>query len=374
MMIRKIKHALGNNLINIRGWRTNRKIVVIESDDWGTLRTPSKEVFNRLASKYAASMWPETYDKVDNLADKEDLEALFDTLTSVKDSNGHHAVLTANTIVANPDFKKIEESGFKEYYWEPFTDTLNRYPTHSGTFDSWKRGIEMGVFIPQFHGREHLNVCCWLELLRQDYPGMREAFKCGTWLGNPKGNRRLDIAYNYANDDELAFVKKAISEGYEQFTKMFGYKSLTTICPSYTWDREIEKHFANLGVLVMQGGYLQFHPEMDTHSRHTKHYTGERNELGQYYFMRNVHFEPTLFKETDYVGRLMADINRVFRWHKPVIISSHRLNYIGNLVPENRDITLGLLKQLLQDIVRKYPDVEFMSSDQLALLVRNNHE
>ena len=70
----------------------------------------------------------------------------------------------------------------------------------------------------------------------------------------------------------------------------------------------------------------------------------------------------------------MADINRVFRWHKPVIIASHRLNYIGNLVPENRDITLGLLKQLLQDIVRKYPDVEFMSSDQLALLVRNNHE
>ena len=70
MMIRKIKHALGNNLINIRGWRTNRKIVVIESDDWGTLRTPCKGVFTRLSSKYAASMWPETYDKVDNLADK----------------------------------------------------------------------------------------------------------------------------------------------------------------------------------------------------------------------------------------------------------------------------------------------------------------
>lgn len=50
MMIRKIKHALGNNLINIRGWRTNRKIVVIESDDWGTLRTPN-DSNGKLSSK-----------------------------------------------------------------------------------------------------------------------------------------------------------------------------------------------------------------------------------------------------------------------------------------------------------------------------------
>ena len=31
-------------LINIPGWRTNRHIVVIESDDWGSIRMPSCEV------------------------------------------------------------------------------------------------------------------------------------------------------------------------------------------------------------------------------------------------------------------------------------------------------------------------------------------
>ena len=169
-MIQKIKHSLGCNLINIKGWRTNRKIVVIESDDWGTLRTPNKDVYSHLTSKYADSMWPETYDKVDNLANKEDLEALFDTLLSVEDSKDHPAVLTANTIVGNPDFERIKESGFKEYYWEPFTDTLKRYPTHTGTYECWKDGIAKEVFIPQYHGREHLNVCCWLDLLQRDYP------------------------------------------------------------------------------------------------------------------------------------------------------------------------------------------------------------
>lgn len=29
------------NFSNLPGWRTNRKIVVIESDDWGSIRMPS---------------------------------------------------------------------------------------------------------------------------------------------------------------------------------------------------------------------------------------------------------------------------------------------------------------------------------------------
>lgn len=371
-MMHKLRHSLGCNLINMRGWRTNRKIVVIESDDWGTLRTPNKETYNALSSRYADSMFADTYDRVDNLANQEDLEALFDTLMSVTDSKGRHAVLTANTIVGNPDFEKIRESGFREYSWEPFTETLQRYPTHQGTFEYWKLGIEQGIFMPQFHGREHLNVCCWLDLLREDYPGMREAFNHGTWLGNPHNSRRLDIAYNYANNDELNFVKKSISEGFEQFLRMFGFKSLTTICPSYTWDKIIEKLFADLGVIAMQGAYVQNYPEINRQRRSTKHFIGERNAIGQRYFMRNVHFEPSLFKEANPVNRLLNDINRVFRWHKPAIISSHRLNYIGNLVPENREYTLRILKRLLKEIVQKYPDVEFMSSDQLALLMTRN--
>lgn len=372
-MLREIKHALGNHLINMKGWRTDRKIVVIESDDWGTLRTPNRHTFEVLAAKYADSMWTDTYDCVDNLANKEDLEMLFDVLTSVTDCKGHHAVITANTIVGNPDFQKIAASDYKEYYWEPFTETLNRYPTHAGTFDCWKQGMDLGIFVPQFHGREHLNVCCWLHLLQQNYPGMREALEYGTWLGHPVGNRRLDIAYNYADNLEWNFVSKSIIEGYELFTKLFGYKSITTICPSYTWDNEIEKLFANLGVIVMQGGWTQCYPDRDGQHAYIRHFTGERNQYGQYYSMRNIHFEPSLFKEIDPVCRVMADIQRVFLWHKPAIISSHRLNYIGNLVPENRKGTLDLLRRLLHAIVQQYPDVEFMSSDQLARLL-STHE
>jgi len=43
-MLKEIKKIAMRNVANIPGWRTDRKIVVIESDDWGAIRMPSKEV------------------------------------------------------------------------------------------------------------------------------------------------------------------------------------------------------------------------------------------------------------------------------------------------------------------------------------------
>jgi len=43
--------SIKRNLSNIPGWRTHRKIVVIESDDWGSVRMPSRKVYNALKIK-----------------------------------------------------------------------------------------------------------------------------------------------------------------------------------------------------------------------------------------------------------------------------------------------------------------------------------
>jgi hypothetical protein len=45
-MINSLKSTLSRNLTNARGWRTNRKIVVIESDDWGSIRMPHMLIIN----------------------------------------------------------------------------------------------------------------------------------------------------------------------------------------------------------------------------------------------------------------------------------------------------------------------------------------
>ena len=47
-MLSKIKSAIATNITNARGWKTDRKIVVIESDDWGMIRMASSQVKENL--------------------------------------------------------------------------------------------------------------------------------------------------------------------------------------------------------------------------------------------------------------------------------------------------------------------------------------
>ena len=77
-------------------------------------------------------------------------------------------------------------------------------------------------------------------------------------------------------------------------------------------------------------------------------------------------FEPSEFGCKDWVNCCLKEIELAFRWFHPAIISSHRVNFIGSLNPQNRDRGLLLLSQLLNAIVKKWPDVEFMSSDELG--------
>jgi len=75
-----IKQYLSRIYYNLPGWRTNRKIVVIESDDWGSIRMPSKEAFNNLQATGIDLLSDEgfRFNKYDSLATSADLELLFE--------------------------------------------------------------------------------------------------------------------------------------------------------------------------------------------------------------------------------------------------------------------------------------------------------
>lgn len=58
-------------------------------------------------------------------------------------------------------------------------------------------------------------------------------------------------------------------------------------------------------------------------------------------------------------------IRTAFMYQKPAVICTHRINYIGGILAANRDRGLRDLKRLLATITKKWPDVRFISSDQL---------
>ena len=65
-------------------------------------------------------------------------------------------------------------------------------------------------------------------------------------------------------------------------------------------------------------------------------------------------------------------VEAAFRMHKPANISSHRVNFCGHIDPKNRELGLSALRELLHRIVKRWPDVEFISADELGKLITNN--
>jgi hypothetical protein len=56
-MIQSLRKVLTSNYVCFRGWSTKRKIVVIESDDWGAIRMPSRAVYDQFMAKWTASSY-----------------------------------------------------------------------------------------------------------------------------------------------------------------------------------------------------------------------------------------------------------------------------------------------------------------------------
>ena len=169
------KSKLRVNASNIPGWHTKRHIVVIESDDWGSIRMSSKEAFARLRDA-GIPVDSDHYNINDALESNDDLEMLFDCLLRFSDSTERHPVMTGVNVVANPDFDAILANGFTKYVYEPYTRTCERYTGHDRVYELWKRGIADRLFVPVLHGREHLNTQFWLRALTAKDPSTLVAF------------------------------------------------------------------------------------------------------------------------------------------------------------------------------------------------------
>lgn len=88
--------------------------------------------------------------------------------------------------------------------------------------------------------------------------------------------------------------------------------------------------------------------------------------------MRNAFFEPSQYPSLDPVDECLHRINLAFRWGKAAVICAHRLNFIGSIDKTNTDRNLPMFKELLQRIVKQWPDVEFMSSDKLGHIIEES--
>ena len=367
-----MKRQLLDNLKNIPGWHTVEKLVVFAVDDYGNVRLDSKAAYMRLSSKGVRLR--SRFDHLDALETKQDLENLLETLASVNDSHGRHAVCTPYALAANPDFEAMAQPD-AGYRYESLLQTFGRLAAdqaaaYKDVWALWQEGIRSGLLKPQFHGREHLNV----EMIERKMKSGDEELKINIENRSMAGLRDepslpgvgFTQSFGFWDRSEIAHHREIIANGLQLFEEVFGYRSETFTPPAQKLHPELYSFVEGQGVCAIDKP-LHCVRRMDRHRAVREFNTlGQRRDQNHVSFVRNVVFEPSNNKEFDSVGYALNQIAAAFRWRKPAIISSHRVNFCGHIEEENRKFGLDALGRLLKGIVSRWPDVRFISADELA--------
>ncbi len=356
---------------NVRGWRTARRIIVFESDDWGAIRMRDPKALRAL-QRQGVCLDKSRYHDLDCLENREDLEGLFGLLDSYRDQHGNPPIFTFNTVMGNPNFEAIRADQFERYTHESLWRSYQRY--HGENLQQlWAQAMGASLIRPQFHAREHLNVRPWMNDLRDGRDETRRSFDQDyyglTLQSSSLQGRSYLAAYWPESAEHLREIQEIVLDGLNKFEEEFGFRSRTFVACNYVLPRELEAIIAEKGVRLIQGQRGQFQPTHNGSGSVRRSYTGMRNQNNQIYSVRNVMFEPYINESKDWVASAVKEIGESFAWGKPAIISTHRINYVSGMNQRHRDRTLYLLDDLLRRVLSRWPDIEFMSSDRLLSLI-----
>ena len=363
------------NINLFKSWHSCNRIVVIESDDWGK-HGLSKKILGDMLSTLSIDDFfvPLTYQNgLDLLRDaiesEDDLEKLYNVLERHKDSRGRNPIFTAYMIVANPDFNIIQKNEFQKYsVIEPDCNIIAK----------WSEGVKRGIFYPQYHGYAHFNYEWWLKQLINKDLLIRKLFYLNV-VRIPKVSvegvkldfraEYIDLSVSPSLSMSFEKQKEIIGKGLNIFEKLFGFKSLSTMAPFYYWDKDTEKAWSLFGVRYIQGGEgHSIGTNKNGKKIKTKHFIGERNDLGQLYSIRNCRFEPMGRQQYRWEDTF-REVEDAFNHNLPAIIATHRYNYVSGVDRKMRDLDLAMLDMLLTQIKNRYPGIIYLTSVELGELI-----
>lgn len=366
--------ALFQNLKHLPGWHTGTKYVAFAVDDYGSIRTANKRAVEALKDQISGfGGYMECCDSVET---REDLHRLYEVLSRHRDVQARRAVFTAYALSANPDTALMLREG--RYAFETLGDTFTRLAAeepkaYEGTWQAWQEGMDEGLIRPQFHGREHFSVPLIERKLERGDPDLQANLAVAS-LARLSGVPEMPgVAFTQAfslhDEALLARHREIIREGLALFEATFGFASTTFTPPALKLHPALDGFVAGLGVRSIDKPLSGQQPAGGGRSRHSVNFLtppkGER--AGK--LVRTLSFEPCSGIKSDPVGQALGEMERAFRWRKPVIISSHRVNYAGHIDPANRQQGLEKLDELLAGMLRRWPDIRFVSVDELVQIM-----
>ena len=366
-----MKHFL-KGLKNIPGWRTPDKLIVFSVDDYGNVRLDSPTARERM--QRAGLDLDNQFDRFDALETRQDLEALFETLSSVRDAVGRAPCFTAYSVCANPDFPRILEEE-KSFHYEPLTQTFDRLAAtqpraYQGAWNLWHEGMASGLIRPQFHGREHLNLDFIERQLATRDPMLMTSLENDSMAGLKPEPSLPGVGFTagFAVHDgkELERHREILDDGLRLFEETFGFASKSFTPPAMQINPQLYPDLEDFGLRAIDKAQRCVRRLDAKTTAREWNFLGPSRGHRHINLVRNVVFEPGKGMFSDPVGHALRQVGAAFRWRKPAIISSHRVNFCGHIDERNRENGLTKLSELLSGIVKQWPDAQFISADQLV--------
>jgi hypothetical protein len=371
-----MRQKILDNLKNIPGQRLKSKLVAFAVDDYGTVRINNNTAFQNIQHKYPFKP-DKRMDFFDALETQEDLQALFEVLNSVKDQKGQPAVFTPYALSQNLDFEQMAMEDYQKLHFELLPNTFEKLAAndpaaYEGTYALVKEGVQASIFRPEFHGREHFNLKVVQEKLDKRDPQLLLSLQNRSLAHiGPSGYPSIGWTASYAFWDpkkDIAHFEENIRTGLLAFEQVYGYQASVFTPPAQQLPDFIEAKLSGMGLIGFDKPFYQAKHLGFGKYRKQFGFTRYNKKMQIAELVRNVVFEPTN-SNINHVAKAMQQIEAAFRWGKPAIISSHRVNFCGHIAPKNREKGLGDLKVLLKAITTKWPDVEFVGTADIARMM-----
>jgi hypothetical protein len=314
-------------------------VLIIESDDWGAGPPEQAEQLDRIAA----------------------------VLRSHTDRLGQKPVMTLGIVLGVADGPRILADGLRHYYGKSLG-----HAEFASTLAAIRRGAETGVFALQLHGGEHYWPPALLRAARTD--AQVAAWLVGSGAPTTESlpaalqSRWTDATELPSKPLHADEIRTAALTEVERFRDIFGKGPKVAVPPTFIWNNEVEAAWSEAGVqFVVTPG--RRHQTRDADGEPAAAgpaiANGNRGAGGITYLVRDDYFEPARGHRTD---RGLAALAGKTRTGRPTLLETHRANFLGDATVVNAAIKE--LDRLLALVLEAFPDVQFHSTEELALLMR----
>ena len=280
-----------------------------------------------------------------------------------RDAGGRHPVVSLALILAVPDGLAIG-SGHE------YRRLTLAAPALADVLAALFEGQSQGVFALQLHGLEHYwppalmqsndpEVQQWL---RQPGPAVTER------LPSHLQSRWVDAAQLPSSPLDRAAVHAAVADEVRLYAEVLGAPPKVVVPPTFVWTAETEQAWARHGVeCVVTPGWRSTCrnaaglPDGDEGPIVNGDHQGNIT-----YLVRNGYFEPIRGRDASHAIR---SLERAVGEGRPCILENHRDNFVGDAA--NMPHALDELDRLFRDALDQHRDLRFLSSWELARLLRD---